>query len=805
MLHTVRFQPTAAERTRGPAIWKWARRIAGAVLAVALLAGGGLYLYLRASLPQTSGRLHLTGLQAQVDIVRDAHGVPHIFAQYENDAWYALGFLHAQDRLFQMEMVRRIAQGRLAEVIGARGLRSDRFMRVLGLEQMAADSLAALPAEARAEFEAYTAGVNAFLGQGHSLPPEFLISRHTPEPWRLVDCLLWSRLMALQLTGNWRDELARARLAATLPAGAQDELWPTRPADNATTLAALTPLYRQLGLEQLAAALPEPLGPSKASNEWVVSGEHTVSRKPLLVNDPHLSLGAPGQWYLVRIVTPQLTLTGATAPGAPAVVLGHNGRIAWGFTTTGADTFDLFVERLDPHDPTHYLSPDGPRPFDTRTEVIKVRDEPDVVMTARRTRHGPVISEILPGVPGADPATQDVLALSFPAAYRTDTTAAALLQLNRARNWNEFRDALTNWHAPMQNIVYADVDGNVGFVAPGLIPKRKSGDGWLPSPGWTGEYDWDGFVPFVDLPQVLNPPSGEIVNANNRIVPEDFPVFISRDWDGPYRARRIRELLDGSKRHDIVTSETILADVVSIFARELRPHLATVTLRNELSRRALAMLASWDGAIRRDRPEPLIFNAWMRQLTLALLRDEDKYDLSEYAGNRASMIMHAFDGTSAFCRDRVGGCTKVVADALATSLDDLSKQFPGDPAFWRWDSVHYAPFRHPLFESIPVVREFTRFRVPTDGDFFTVNRGATQFSDPREPFADIHGAGYRAIYDLSNLDNSRFIVAPGQSGHPLSAHWGDLLDLWSNGRHVTLAGTRAELAADGDTLTLAPR
>jgi penicillin amidase len=781
---------------------KWVGRITLAVVTLVLVAGGGLYLYLRASLPQTSGRLELAGLQAPVDIVRDTYGVPHVFAQNDNDAWFALGFLHAQDRLFQMEMVRRIAQGRLAELVGRPGLRNDRFIRTLGLEQLAEDTLAELPSEARAEFDAYTAGVNAFLAQGHPLPPEFLISRHTPEPWRAVDCLLWSRLMALQLTGNWRDELARARAAAILPADALEELWPERAPDSATTLADLAPLYRQLDLDRLTASLPAPLGPSQASNEWVLSGEHTASRKPLLANDPHLSLSAPSQWYLVHIVTPEITITGATAPGAPAVVLGHNGRIAWGFTTTNADTFDIFIERPDPNDPTRYLSPDGSRPFETRTEIIKVRDEPDVTLTALRTRHGPVISEVLPGV---NSGTQEVLALSFPAAYRTDTTAAALLALNRARNWTEFRGALVNWHAPMQNIVYADVDGNVGFIAPGLIPRRKSGDGWLPHPGWTGEYDWDGFEPFANLPQLLNPPSGEIVNANNRIVPQDFPVFISRDWDSPFRARRIRELLDGSKRHDTVTAETVMADAVSIFARELRPHLATVTPRDELSRRALAMLSKWDGAVRRDRPEPLIFNAWMRQLTLGLLHDGDKYNLSEYNGNRPWMVLHAFDGSSAFCRDRTGGCGGLIADALATSLDSLSKQFPGDPAFWRWDAAHYAPFRHALFDRIPVIRDLTRFHVPTDGDFYTVNRGATQFSDPQEPFADIHGAGYRAIYDLSNLDRSRFVVAPGQSGHPLSPHWGDLIELWASGRHLTLAGDRAQLAAEGDTLVLVPR
>jgi penicillin amidase len=249
----------------------------------------------------------------------------------------------------------------------------------------------------------------------------------------------------------------------------------------------------------------------------------------------------------------------------------------------------------------------------------------------------------------------------------------------------------------------------------------------------------------------------------------------------------------------------VMADSVSVFARDLRPYLAAVTPRDDLSRRALGLLSTWDGGARRDRPEPLIFNAWMRQLTLALLHDGDKYDVSDYVGNRPWMVMHAFEGTSAFCRERAQGCAGVIADSLAAAMAELSKVHTDDLEYWRWDSVHYAPFTHPLFDRVPLVRDFTRFRVPADGDFYTVNRGASQFSDPKEPFAAVHGAGYRAIYDLSNLDQSRFVITPGQSGHPLSRNWGDMTGLWANGHHVTLAGDRAQIAEDGETLRLVPR
>ncbi|HEX9462575.1 MAG TPA: penicillin acylase family protein, partial [Alphaproteobacteria bacterium] len=652
----------------------------------------------------------------------------------------------------------------------------------------------------RGRLDVYAAGVNAFLATKPVLPIEFLILRDSPDPWRPDDTLIWDRLMALQLAGNWRDELLRARLAPTLPPEFVAALWPNRPADTATTLTNLASLYGALHLDRTLAALPPPLGPDRASNEWVVAGEHTVSGKPLLVNDPHLALNAPGTWYLARLDAPGLSVTGATAPGVPGVILGHNDRIAWGFTTTGADMYDVFIERVDPADPSRYLTPDGAQPFETRTETIKVRGQPDVQFTARSTRHGPVISDAM-----GDGATGEVLALAYPAVYREDTTPAALFEMNHARDWGSFVAALSAWHAPMQNMVYADVDGNIGFIAPGLLPRRKAGDGWLPRPGWTGEYDWEGFVPFAELPRAFNPVSGRIVNANNRVVGDNYPVFITRDWAGSHRAKRIYELLDATARHDRFTAEAMQADIVSTAARDVRERLGSVKSNDDASRRALALLTAWDGDMRRDRPEPLIFNAWMRELTLELLHDGGKYDLTNLLGERSNLVLNAMDGISPFCRDRPAGCAGVVSDSLQMALSDLSKRLSGDLAYWRWDSLHYAAFRHPVFERIPVLRDIFGFRVPTDGDFYTVNRAATSLSDAANPFADVHGPGYRAIYDLSNLDDSRFIAAPGQSGNPLSRHWGDMVEAWANGRDLAISDDPATYAAGSETLTLLPQ
>lgn len=783
---------------------KWVWRAVGAVLALLVVVACGGYAYLRASLPQTAGKIQVAGLSAPVEIVRDRYGIPHISAKSDADAWFALGFVHAQDRLFQMEITRRVGEGRLAELVGQQGLASDRFMRILGVARGAESSLAALSPDARAQLDAYAAGVNAFLAHHPVLPPEFLLLNDTPAPWRPVDTLIWDRLMALQLSGNWRDELLRARLVKTIPAELLAALWPNRPPDGATTLAHLASLYDGIPFDRLFAALPPPLGPDRASNEWVVSGAHTATGRPILVNDPHLALTAPGPWYLVRIDAPGLSLVGATAPGVPAVILGHNTRIAWGFTTTGADTYDLFIERTDPQNPAQYLAPDGAQPFDSHTETIKVRGGSDVTITVRSTRHGPVISDAMAN-PDAGTAPGQLLALSSPAAYRTDTTAAAMFAVDRAQNWGDFVAALSGWQAPVQNVVYADVDGHIGFIMPGLIPRRKSGDGWLPKPGWTGEYDWQGFAPFAELPRSFDPPAGRIVNANNRIVTDDFPVFITRDWAGSIRARRINELLDATARQDVYSSEAMLADTVSIFARETHDGLSRVTPNDDASRRALALLATWDGSMRRDRPEPLLFNAWVRSLLIALLHDGNKYDLRNLLSERSRMVLEALDGTSVFCKDRVGGCAKVVSDALSDALADLATRLHGDLAFWRWDSLHYAPFNHAVFERVPVLRNLFGFHVPTDGDFYTVNRAAPSIRDAEQPFADVHGPGYRAIYDLSNLEESRFVVAPGQSGNPLSRHWSDFVGLWASGRDLLIAADRAQIGPNSETLTLVPR
>lgn len=781
--------------------------MAAVVLSAALAASG--YAYIRTSLPATSGRLQLPIFGAAVEVIRDRYGVPHIFAQSERDAFAALGFVHAQDRLAQMDIMRRTAEGRLSEVIGAVTLPHDRFVRTLGLRAQAEAALAAMSPEVRAVFDAYAAGVNAYLtSHDGAWPPEILFSGATPAPWEPVHSLLWGRLMSVQLAVNWRGELSRARLASRLTPAMLAELWPDHPSDAATTLARHAADYRALDLDRLAATLPPPLGPAQASNEWVVSGARATTGKPLLANDPHLGLNAPGVWYLARIEAPGLSLAGATAPGAPLLVLGHNGALAWGFTTTNADTQDLYFERVVDGDPGRYETPSGPQQFAVRQETILVKDDRPVTLTVRATRHGVVISDLALATDAVPPGY--VLALADAAAEQPDRTADALFRMNRARNADEFVAALATWHSPVQNIVYADTAGRIGLYTAGRIPQRKSGDGWLPQPGWTGEFDWLDFIPFPDLPHAANPPSGRLINANNRVVPDDYPYFVGRDWDSPERAERIAERLAERAKHDVASMESVQADDVSLFARRLLPAMARVRANDARAREALARLANWDARIDRRRAEPLIFNTWVRRIAAGLLVRALGPAGADLQRDSPMLVRRAFDGTSEFCDDRateaVESCADLVAVALSQTLDELTQTFGPDMGQWRWGDAHAAVFHHPFFSRVPFVAQWTAFRQPTDGDNFTVRRAASRAGDPANPFAHVHGQSLRAVYDLDDLRRSRFIIAPGQSGNPLSPHWGDLVPLWAHAGSLAISGdAEALLNAGASRLVLGPQ
>lgn len=777
--------------------WRFRIGLGLAVTAALVAIGAGWCVY--ASLPPSDATLRVAGLDGSVEVLIDDHGVPHIFADSYPDAVFALGYVHGRDRLWQMETMRRFGAGRLSEVFGERTLQSDRYMRTLGLYRLAEQELDGLSAEWRRILDAYAAGVNAWLATGPVLPPpEFLVLRHAPEPWRPADTLAWGRIMAWRLTQNRGAELLRARLAERLRPDQIDELWPGDGAAAPITGTAGIPLFVD----------PErPDRPQGASNVWVVGGARTVSGKPLLASDPHLALTVPGPWYLARLVTSDTTMAGATAPGTPLVFLGHNDRIAWGYTSGDGDLEDVFIERLDPANPHRYLGPDGPLPFITRDEVIEVKGGPPVAITVRSTRHGPVISDALPAggatAPGVPADGAHVLALSAPYLRAGDRTSEAQFRAPLARNWEGFRDALRAFESTQINAFAAGTDGTIGFVAAGRVPVRRSGDGRVPAPGWTGDADWIGAIPYDDLPEAVDPPAGLLVNANNRNVPLDHPGYFGSAWDPGYRARRILDLLQSRPVHTLDTMAAIQMDTVSLAARDLLPLLLRTLPPDHGHNDIVAMLRSWDGDMRRDRPEPLIFTAWLRALGEALYADElgDAFEL--YWDIRSRFIKYALSDGRRWCDDiRTTAdetCAARVGAALNAAHASLNDLHGPDAQAWRWGDAHRVVLRHPLFDRIPVVGRLARIEIETDGGSHTINRGAYALADPDAPYQHVHGAGYRAIYDLSDLSRSRFVAMPGQSGHPLSPHYDDLLRMWRSGGWITLGRTRETLrdAASG--------
>jgi penicillin G amidase len=777
------------------------RRILAGIFLLFLIAIAGGLIWLRTSLPETEGRIALSGLAARVEIRRDAHGIPTITAANDRDAVFALGFVHAQDRLFQMDAMRHYGAGRLSEWLGAATVPTDRFTRTLGIYRLAEQQYALLSPELRAELDAYAAGVNAYLAQHRGAwPIEYYLLRAEPEPWRPADTLVWAKLMDLQLAGSFYREVLHARLAQRLKPPELAVLYPPYPGDAPVTLGDVAAL-RGLPLDALYAALPADAAPVYASNNWVVDGKHTQSGKPLLANDPHLGLSAPSVWYLARMETPDASLAGVTSPGGPFVVLGHNAHIAWGFTTTESAVADLFIEKIDPSDKTRYETPEGPQPFIIRREQIVVRGADPVTVDVRATRHGPVISD-LGGNYGKVATDQTVLALRATWLDADDRTPDAAWALNHAKNWQEFRGGLKDFAAPQQNMVYADVDGNIGFIAPARVPIRAKGDGWLPAPGWSGAYDWTGYIPFDRLPQALNPPSGRFVSANNKIVPDSYPYFLSRDWDLPNRAERITALLDATPVQSPDATAAIQADILSPMAKDLLPLLLETTPASPRAAAVLGRLKAWDGRMARDEAAPLLFAAWLRELNRVLLAKKLGDAFEDYWGMRPNVVRLILTKHPEWCEQSAEAppsCAEALSRSLEQALDDLTQRYGAEMKDWRWGRAHEAAFTNQLLSRVPGLRGIFATRIAADGGDDTLNRAAALNRDEAEPFADIHGPTLRMIVDLSDIAATRFMIAPGQSGNPLSPHYGDLMGPWREAAYLTLDGGAAE-----GTLELAP-
>jgi penicillin amidase len=792
-------------------------RVAFAALVLIVLAVAGGYFHLRQSLPQEEGEVRLAGLAKPVEVLRDGYGVPHISAQSFADAVYALGYVHAQDRLWQMEVNRRTAAGRLAQAFGESALEADRFLRTLGMRRAAEANFRNLDAETQSLLESYAAGVNAYLESQPVLPIEFWMTGVSPEPWTPADSLGWVKMMAWDLGGNWRSELLRLRLSKTLPNARIHELLPPDPGEPYPEIPELRQLYGSL--ERDAVRLANGDRPHfshlqmrkmgsvpiyAGSNNWVVSGAKSATGKPLLANDPHLGLTAPAVWYFAHLTAPGVDVIGATLPGVPAVVLGHNTHFAWGATNTGPDVQDLYLERLD--GAGDYLTPEGSRPFRVIDEVIKVKGASDVHLQVRVTRHGPVISDVSRSALAAAPRGH-VVAFQWTALREDDLTMQSALKLVRARDWPGFLAALRDYHSPQQNFVYADTAGNIGFVAPGRVPVRKPANdlkGLAPAPGWLAKYDWAGFIPFAELPHAYNPSSGQVVTANQRITPPGYPHFISSDWQPPYRAHRIAELLRALPTHSIGSFARIQGDVVSLPVRELLPRLLAVKPTSEEGRRALQLLAGWDASMSAERAEPLILWAWWREFSRAIYGDELGEALRGNWHARAPFLTAVLadrDGQGRWCDDvrtrPVESCDAVLAAALDAALADLRRRYGGDMMAWRWGAAHTARHEHRPFGRVRWLARWFDISVPSPGDAYTVNVGRNRMEDEARPYANTHAASMRAIYDLSDLDNSLYIHSGGQSGNIFSAHYKAFSEAWARVEYIPMVVDKRKIEAAG--------
>ncbi len=817
-------------------IGRWLRRLLTLVLLLAVLLAITAWLYGHRVLPKIHGTLDLPGARAELQILRDAQGIPTIRASSLRDAMYGLGVAHAQDRLWQMETHRRIGSGRLAEAFGEGALDTDRFLRMLGVKRAAAAQWAQVSPASREVLQAYTDGINAVIATLRARPPEFMILGVQPEPWTPEDSLAWAIMMSWDLGANWSTELIRLRLALKLPKARIDELLPPYPGEAVPQTLDYAAFYRSLKLDgqqalaedrllRLMAAAPENEVEGTGSNSWVLAGSRTTTGKPLLANDPHLKLSTPALWYFVRIEAPGLNIAGASMPGLPGMVMGQNAHIAWGLTNTGPDVQDTYLERIKPGDPGQYQTPDGWARFDSRQEVIKVKGKPDVLLTVRSTRHGPVISDavgagmaedgmpILGGGKRQPPAY--AVALRWTGLDTDNDIIATTLGMNTADSVESFLRAAASWVAPMQNMAVADDAGHIALSSPGRVPRRKPENdlqGMAPAPGWDARYDWDGYLPVAELPQVRDPERGFVANANQRITPPDYPHLITHQWAQPFRHQRIEQMIEAQPTHSLADLQRMQGDVKSLAAARLLPRLQAAQSKHKLAAAAMKQIDDFDGTMDADEPAPLIFWAWHRHLAQRVLLDEVGAPLYDrLLGQRG--YFDSLEGVLArddawWCDDKrtpaVETCNDQVNAALGDALDELKQLQGADVAAWRWGQAHQARSEHRPFSRIKPLAKLFEVRVPVGGDAYTVNVGRVSLKPDAttgELYLDEHGPSLRALYDLADRNQSQVIHSTGQSGILWSPWYRNFSERWRQVKSVPLF---APLGEEQRTLLIRP-
>ncbi len=806
-------------------VFRWLLRgfVGLSVLALAMLLLA--YYFATQSIPDYDATYEIEGLGGPIEIVRDTNNVPHIFPTSATDAYFGLGFTHAQDRLWQMTMLRRTAQGRLSEIFGESTLKIDDFIRRLDLVELSHASFQYQTEETKQALKSYSDGVNSWLrivqkdalGRG---APEFFLFPPQIEPWTPTDSLSILRLMALQLSSSLKNEVLRAQLSLTIPAERLQDILPDAPGQAITALKDFATLFPTLPKQRQFAQVQQhpldplkPLGLAGASNAWAANGSRSASGAPLLATDPHLGLTAPGIWMLARMEFPDGGVIGATIPGIPAVLLGRSDALGWGLTSSYLDDLDVYIEQLNPDDPTQYRTPDGFKSFRSKSVVIRVKDAPPQTHLLRWTDNGPVI----PGAQydlGSITPPGHVTSIAWTALDENDQSMTAAINLMRSKTISAARAALVFSKAPSQNVTLADRQGVMLQVA-GKNPKRNpahASQGRIPSQGWVAENRWDGYFDFETNPFVRDPASGIVANTNNKTTDKPFPHHIGFDWGDTQRINRLTRLLNDREVHTRDSFIEAQLDPVSIAARTLLPLIAkelwftgdpapagTPARQRQI---ALEMLANWNGEMSHHIPEPLIYAAWLRNLQRKLAEDELGPLIGHFPRADPVFIERVFrnvKGAAVWCdirqSTRVEACEDVARIALDQAILELTEKYGPRIDSWRWGQAHQSQQDHEVLGKIPLLAWFTNIRQDTSGGDHTLQRARTSGTGDT-PYANVHAAGFRAVIDFSDLDSSVYIIATGQSGHFLSRHYDDMSGLWRRGEYI-LMSLDPELARGG--------
>ncbi len=758
----------------------------------------------RTQLPKIDGQVFLKGLKEEVEIIRDELGAVHIYAKNKNDLIFAQGYAHAQDRLFQMELNRKVARGKLSEIIGIKALDSDRIARTLGYERVAKQDWELFTDEEQQIIIDYCNGINAYIkSEEFKLSVEFRLLKHRPELWDPMDVASFSRLLTSLLTWGWYDEIIRAKLVEAVGMDAALELDNTYTKDTPVTLPKGIE-FNVLDVSGKFEALKGPYIPQiSGSNAWSVSGTKTKTGKPILANDPHLTLKNPNIWYMNHLHCPDLRVSGVTAPAVPMVQIGHNEHIGWGITLSFTDLEDVFVEKFTDDTCTTYMHDGKLKDTHILEEKIFIKGEKmPFIEKVFETVHGVLISDVTGN------SSMKLTLCSM--AYKASTATRGWFQLNKAKNWNEFTDAVSHITAPGLNIVYADVNSNIGYYNSGKVPVRNKEVASFPQAGWTGENDWKSFVPFEEMPYVLNPEKGYIITANHKIEPDDFPHFLGDIYMNGYRADRLENMLQRKEKSDAKDYTEMQMDFYCTPGKLLAAHFKDIKMDNADLQRYLDLFLAWNGVLDADRVEGSLYNVskWMivRRIFESAIHDKKLVDellgkgfnaifgpVNAYLGHNTPILLRILDNPASFWLKAAGGKEKVLKEGFKNAIDWMKLNYGTNPQKWKWGNLHAIVFPHALSAQPPLDKIFNIGPFPIGGDKDTPHQTYNMAVDSFG--GELSAPSYRQIIDFSDFDKSTIIMPLGNSGNMASPFYKNQLQDWFDGKSYPMCWSRAKVDA----------